>query len=141
MGMKLRIRRWKMFRNNRYLLTVILVVVLFTGCATQHATERIVAFSEANKLTMQNIADAFDTVERKHYEMQVSRIVNDPESFQCDPSKRTIGHFLSPDEIQARMHVLEGIQKYAEKLAMIMGNKQVDQFDERTRDIGKNLTK
>ena len=130
-----------MFRNNRYLLTVILVVVLFTGCATQRATERIAAFSEANRLTMQNIAAAFDTVERKHYEMQVSRIVNDPESFQCDPSKRTIGHFLSPDELQARMQVLEGIQKYAEKLAVIMGNEQLDEFDERTRDFGKNLTK
>ena len=130
-----------MFKNTRYLLTVILAIVFFTGCATQHATERIAAFSEANKLTMQNIAAAFDTVERKHYEMQVSRIVNDPESFQCDPSKRTIGHFLSPDELQARMQVLEGIQKYAEKLAIIMGNEQLDEFDERTRDFGKNLTK
>ncbi|MBM2833209.1 MAG: hypothetical protein HW406_370 [Candidatus Brocadiaceae bacterium] len=130
-----------MFKNTRYFLTVVLALVFITGCATQHATERIAAFSEANKLTMQNIAAAFDTVERKHYEMQVSRIVNDPESFQCDPSKRTIGHFLSPDELQARMQVLEGIQKYAEKLAVIMGNEQLDEFDERTRDFGKNLTK
>lgn len=130
-----------MFKNTRYFLTLVLALVFITGCATQHATERIEAFSEANKLTIQNIAAAFDTVERKHYEMQVSRIVNDPESFQCDPSKRTIGHFLSPDELQARMHVLEGIQKYAEKLAIIMGNEQLDEFDERTRDFGKNLTK
>ncbi len=130
-----------MCKRSKYFFLIILAIGFFSGCASQHATERITAFSEANRVTMQNIAAAFDTVERKHYEMQVSRIVNDPESFQCDPSKRTIGHFLSPDELQARMQVLEGIQKYTEKLAAIMGNEQLDEFDERTRDFGKNLTK
>lgn len=130
-----------MVKRSKSFLIMIFVVVFFVGCASQHATERIIAFSEANKLAMQNIATAFDTVERKHYEMQVSRIVNDPESFQCDPSKRTVGHFLSPDELQARLQVLEGLQKYSEKLAVIMGNEQLDEFDERTRDFGENLTK
>ena len=130
-----------MCKRSKYFFILILAIGFFSGCASQHATERITAFSEANRLTMQNIAAAFDTVERKHYEMQVSRIVNDPDSFQCDPSKRTIGHFLSPDELQARLQVLEGLQKYSEKLAVIMGNEQLDEFDERTRDFGENLTK
>ena len=130
-----------MFKNARYFLTVILALVFITGCATQRATERIAAFSEANKLTMQNIAAAFNTVEQKHYEMQLSKILNEPDSFPCNPDKRKIEHFLNPDELEARLQVLGGIQKYSEKLAVIMGKDQLDEFDKETKDFGKNLEK
>lgn len=120
------------------LASSLIIFLSLAGCANQQAQKRIVAFSDANKLTMQNIADAFSTVNRKHTEMQISRIIDDADSLECGKDTEFKG-FLEPTQLNARLEVLEGLQAYSEKLALIMGNEQLDKFDEATKELGGKL--
>ena len=118
--------------------TVLLIILSgLWGCATQNAAKRIAAFSEATTLVTQNASDAFETVDRKYFDVQVARaVINYDKGF--DP--HSIKPFLNPEELQVRLTVLKGLQRYSEKLSMIMGNEQLDKFDKQTQDLGASLT-
>lgn len=108
------------------------------GCATNNADKRIAAFSEATNLTTQNIANAFDIVERNYYEVQVLRCVvhyDEKQGFQPG----SIKPFFAPEELEARLRVLKGLQQYSEKLALIMSDKQLSAFDKQTKNFGNSL--
>lgn len=126
-----------MYRKNKIVFSFLFAIILFIGCATQDAGKRIAAFSEATNLTTQNIANAFDMVERSYYEVQVLRsVVNyDVRGFQPN----SIQPFLEPEELEARLRVLKGLQQYSEKLALIMGNSQLSAFDKQTKNFGESL--
>jgi hypothetical protein len=118
------------------LLAVALIGLL--GCVTPDAGKRIAAFSNATTLTTQNVTSAFDMVERNYYQMQVAKIVNKYDAEGFNPN--SIQRFLEPEELDARITVLKGLQQYSEKLSVIMGNSQLSEFDKQTKNLGDYLT-
>ncbi len=128
----------KKYLINRLMFLVVLSI-LAVGCASTDSAKKIKAFSDATILTTQNTINAFDMVERNYYDSQVARIAVNYDKDGFNP--KSIEQFLTPSQIEARILVLKGLQKYSEKLSVIMGNEQVDEFDEQTRELGESLTK
>ena len=116
----------------------VLSVFVLVACVASGADKKIAAFSNATTQTTQNVTTAFDMVERNYYEMQVARIVNKYDTQGFNPS--SIERFLKPDELAARITVMKGLQQYAEKLSLIMGNFQTSEFDKQTKNLGASLT-
>src|SRR5881409_1292821 len=83
--------RWKRLRTEEYQhdtdmnslsgarvgLFSFAVALLIAGCSTvdKDAARRIGAFSKAVALTTQNTADAFDTLQRWHFDLEIARVV------------------------------------------------------------------
>lgn len=126
-----------MLRRSKLILPLLVVVLIVVACASQDAAVRIAAFSEATTVTIQNTATAFDMVEQNYYQMQVSRMVAKYDQLGFNPL--SIERFLDPEDLEARLLVLRGLQQYSEKLAMVMGNEQLTEFDEETRELGASL--
>lgn len=130
------------FRNSQLALFVGLCIAFLTvGCSTinENAIKRIEAFSKAAELTSKNTSDAFDLVNRRHFDLRVARIVAEGGWEQLD--SKAIMPFLSPGEVQARKTALNGLEKYAETLSAIMGNEQLDYLDKTTKDLSDSLIK
>ena len=115
------------------------IALLVAGCSTtnKNAAKNIDAFSKAAQLTSKNTSDAFDTVGRRHFDLVVARVVANGGWEQL--STDSIQPFLPPDQIQARKTVLNGLEKYAETLSAIMGNEQLDSFDNATKELADSL--
>jgi len=119
----------------------IILVLLVAGCSSTNkdAAKRIAAFSRAVDLTSQNASEAFDTVERRHFDLKVARVVAEGGWQKLDAD--SIKPFLDPDDVSARLLVLKGLQTYAENLSGIMGNEQLDAYDKATKDLSDSLQK
>lgn len=117
----------------------IAVALLLAGCATadKDAAKRIGTFSRAVALTTQNTSDAFDTLERRHFDLEIARVV--AEGGWQRLSADSIKPFLDPGDAQARLLVLQGLQAYAERLSALMGNEQLDAYDQATKDLSDSL--
>ncbi|MGD0538636.1 MAG: hypothetical protein ABSC03_13430 [Verrucomicrobiota bacterium] len=117
------------------------VALLVAGCSTpsSDATRKITAFSQATDLTTRNTAAAFDTLERRHFELKIARVV--AEGGWEHLNATNLAPFLPPEDVQARLLVLNGLHAYATKLAAIMGNESLDAFDKATTGLGESLGK
>src|SRR6266496_237019 len=115
------------------------VALLIAGCSTadKDAARRIGAFSKAVALTTQNTSDAFDTLERRHFDLEIARVVAEGGWQQLNPER--IRPFLDPGDARARFPVLQGLQAYAERLSAIMGNERLDAYDRATKDLSASL--
>ncbi len=111
---------------------------MLAGCvSTDAALTRINAFSEATTLAAGNTKTAYDTAERKYYDVQVLRSVVSYDTAGFRPDK--FQTLFSADSRQARESVLDALALYGQKLAVMMGNEQLDEFDEATKKFGEGL--
>ncbi len=115
------------------------VALLIAGCSAtdQDAAKKIGAFSKAVALATQNTSDAFDTLERRHFDLEIARVVAEGGWQQLNADR--IKPFLDPGEAQARLLVLQGLQAYAERLSAIMGNEPLEAYDRATKDLSASL--
>src|SRR5882672_1581751 len=115
------------------------VQLMLLGCATDQAALRIGAFATGVGTCTDNVSQAFIEVEDVHSRAQTSGAIITFQTMQCDPD--SIKPFLDPQEVEARMTILAGLKLYAEKLSEVMGNSQLDKFDEQTKAFGESLKK
>src|SRR5437773_5200391 len=120
-------------------LFCIAVALLIAGCSTadQDAAKKIGSFSKAVALTTQNTSDAFDTLERRHFDLEIARVVAEGGWQQLNADR--IRPFLDPGDAQARLLVLQGLQAYAERLSAVMGNEPLEAYDRATKDLSASL--
>jgi hypothetical protein len=110
----------------------------FTGCvSTEVAAKRIQAFSDATTLVANNTKEAFDTAERKYFDVQVQRtVINyDTDGFQLNKFQP----LFSAHSREVRDDVLDSFALYSQKLSAIMGNEQLEEFNEATKKFGEKL--
>lgn len=113
-------------------------LLLLAGCvSTDAALTRINAFSEATTLAASNTKAAYDTAERKYYDVQVLRSVVSYDTAGFHPEK--FQTLFTPETRGAREAVLDALALYSQKLAVMMGNEQLDEFDAATRKFGEEL--
>jgi hypothetical protein len=114
-------------------------VLIFSGCASmdQNAAKKIGAFSAATDLATQNTSAAFESLDHEHFNLTIARDVAEGGWEKLDA--KSIAPFLKPEDLQARILVLQGLQAYAEKLSAIMGNAQMDELDKATQDLSASL--
>jgi hypothetical protein len=124
------------FRDPRVLLSIILVAAS-AGCISPAVHKQVPAFANAVTLATENTKSAFDVVEQEFETAQTARIVvdYDQKGFKAD----MVRPFLRPDDLQVRLDLLNALQEYASKLSDVSSDKQLDQFDEKTRAFGSSL--
>lgn len=138
----MREKRVSYFKNPAILSGVIGlsgIVLFFAGCATPHAQKRIAAFSTALSIATTNTTDAFETVDQKLYLTKVALLVNNYDEKGFNPN--TEMHFLAGQDLAVREEVFKGLQLYAQKLADIMSDAQLKEFDAETKAFGESLQK
>lgn len=131
------------YLKNHFLLSgfagILIVILFLSGCANQLAQKRIVAFSTALSIATTNTTDAFEIVDQKYYQTKVALLVvnYDTKGFKPD----TEMHFLPGEDLAVREKVFEALHQYAQKLADIMSDKQLKDFDAETKAFGTSLHK
>ena len=124
--------------HSAYLVHYIVVALLFSTCVrSPAAAKRIAAFSAATSVAATSTAGAFEAVERSYYQTQVAALTVNYDTSGFDP--KSIRPFLSVDDLEVRSKVLKGLQMYAEKLADIMSDRQLTEFDSQTKAFGQSL--
>jgi hypothetical protein len=120
---------------------VLVIVPLLAACATgaAQAPARIVAFSTATQLAMDNTTTAFQTVEARHTEMLVTRLSVNYDKQPFNPSM--VKPFLSPEALQARQQTFGGLKRYAELLSSVVSDQVLDQYDASTIGLGNALAR
>ncbi|KKO18528.1 MAG: hypothetical protein DCC43_15990 [Candidatus Brocadia sp.] len=115
------------------------VVLFLAGCAAPNAQKRIAAFSTALSIATTNTTEAFETVDQKFYRTKVALLVNNYDEKGFNPN--TEMHFLTGQDLAVREQLFKGLQRYAQKLADIMSDAQLKEFDAETKAFGKSLQK
>ena len=120
-------------------LPVFAALALASGCmqAPSAAPARVAAFSQATALVTENTKNAFDTVERKHYDVQVQRAVLRFDKNGFDPS--SLQPLLKPESREARIQVLDALAAYAQSLSSLMPEEQRARVDTQAAGLAANL--
>jgi hypothetical protein len=123
-------------RDPRPLLPLILVVASI-GCISPAVHKQVPAFANAVTLATENTKSAFDVVEEEYETAQTARIVVDYDKKGFNPDM--VRPFLLPEDLQVRLALLNALQEYASKLSEVSSDKQLNEFDDKTRAFGKSL--
>jgi hypothetical protein len=113
------------------------VVVFSAGCISPAVHKNVPAFANAVTLATENTKSAFNAVEQQYENVQAERIVANYEKQGFNPNM--VQQFLGPEDLEVRLSLLEALQQYAFTLAEVSGDKQLDQFDDKTRALGSSL--
>ena len=125
-------------RTRYFPLTWILSFVAFAvGCISPAVHKNVPAFANAVTLATENTKSAFDAVEQQYENVEAERVVvnYDKQGFNPNMVKR----FLGPEDLELRLALLDALQRYASTLSDVSGDKQLDQFDDKTRALGSSL--
>ncbi|HYL16257.1 MAG TPA: hypothetical protein VEV41_24705 [Terriglobales bacterium] len=116
---------------------ILCALAFAVGCLSPAVHKNVPAFASAVTLATENTKSAFDVVEQEYENVQAERIVvnYDREGFNPNMVKQ----FLGPEDLEVRLALLDALQHYASTLAEVSGDKQLDQFDDKTRALGSSL--
>ncbi|MGO9371631.1 MAG: hypothetical protein ACLQBD_05970 [Syntrophobacteraceae bacterium] len=124
------------------LIVVELVIITFalSGCASAPAINKdIQAFSQSVTITTSNTTAAFEMVDSNYYQLQVAKLVNNYDEKGFNP--KTVTRFLSSNELEIRLQALKAVATYATKIADIMSDNTLNEFDTQTKSFGEALLK
>ena len=108
-----------------------------TGCISPAVHKNIPAFANAVTLATENTKSAFDAIEQQYESVQTERIIVNYDKQGFNPNM--VKQFLSPDDLEVRLALLDSLQRYASTLSDVSGDKQLEQFDDKTRAFGSGL--
>jgi hypothetical protein len=121
----------------RLFIQLLPLLLLANGCISPAAHKSVPAFSNAVALATENTKSAFDAVEEQYESVQAQRIVVNYDKQGFNP--KMVKHFLDPEDLQIRLDLLDALQRYALSLSDLSGDKQLEQFDDKTRAFGASL--
>jgi len=125
-----------MRRSLRTALALVLCTLL-GGCALSPLAKRTASFSATAAAAATDSANAYQVVEDRYYQAQVSALVI---SFDETGFDRTaIKPFMAPKDMQARTDILNGLQGYAELLAEVSGDQPMRDVDTQSKALSSSL--
>lgn len=119
------------------LLCVLPLLWLASACVSPAVHKNVPAFANAVTLATQNTKSAFDTVEQQYEDVQEAQIVVNYDKQGFNP--QMVKQFLAPQDLEIRLALLDALQRYASTLSDVSGDKQLEQFDDKTRAFGSEL--
>ncbi|MFZ2654884.1 MAG: hypothetical protein WAX69_08195, partial [Victivallales bacterium] len=94
-------------------------------------------FSSAVSVTAENNMAAYSEIEKVHQEIELMKTVAEFDSKGFKPEE--MKPFFDNQALKVRRQVLDGLCLYAEKLSAIAGEKQFEEFDAETKELGGSL--
>lgn len=122
---------------HRILVWLLPLLWLANGCVSPAVHKNVPAFANAVTLATQNTKSAFDAVEQQYENVQGERIVVNYDKQGFNPNM--VKPFLDPEDLEVRLALLGALQRYASTLSDVSGDKQLEQFDDKTRAFGSGL--
>ena len=114
----------------------LIVTVVLSGCVKQ-VRSTVPAFAQAAELTSTNVQSALQTVETNYYATNAfTYSVNYDGNW--NPSKIPTS-WLTPEAMNVRVEILEGLKKYASELSGLTGSNDVDQLNKASTAVGQSL--
>src|SRR6266498_2371301 len=122
-------------------LSFVAIVLLLCGahlaCVAPAVHTSVPQFANAVTLATENSKGAFQVVDQKYMEVEADALVVDYERTGFDPRK--VKHLLTSDELQVRIDLLNALQQYAKTLSQVSSDSKLQEFDDQTKALGKNL--
>jgi hypothetical protein len=113
------------------------LLALAAGCSVSPLARRASAFATAATAAAKDTTNAYALVEQTHHDAEVQAMVANFDTQGFDPAK--IKPFMSPQDMEARTKILDGLSKYAEELAYVSGDQPMTDFDTQADAVGKSL--
>src|SRR2546423_9953922 len=100
---------------------LLLALLLLSGCVHRPLKSPIAAFSSAASSAASDSIGAFDAVERGYKQTQINALVlnYDTQGFHPEATQP----FMSEEDRNARVLLLKALQRYAETLSALIGDK------------------
>ncbi len=122
-------------------LSLVAIVLFLCGahlaCVAPAVHTSVPQFANAVTLATENSKGAFQVVDQKYMEVEADALVVDYERTGFDPRK--VKHLLTSDELQVRIDLLNALQQYAKTLSQVSSDSKLQEFDDQTKALGKNL--
>ncbi len=118
-------------------------LVVLNGCTSWDIAKPVKAFNDATTAAMTTTRQAFDATSQIYIRRTVEETIAGypaDHSVLANLSFTNLNPFLSPEHLQARLDVLEGLQKYSERLSALAGNEQLDAFDQQAAALAAKLS-
>lgn len=119
--------------------------VLLSGCGLSPLAKHASAFSTATTAVIDHSEDAYRTANELHVKEQLQHSIYSydyaAENLMVDPRKE-FPPLYTPEEMDARLKILEALKAYADSLVELTGTpskQQSDALDEAASGVGQNL--
>lgn len=124
-------------RHSAALIVFLVVSLLVAACDSEEAARKIAAFSTATTVATSGTADAFAALDESYYQTNIARLVVDYDERGFDPEAAQ--RLLPPEDVEVRLQLLRAVQLYAERMADVMSDDQLAEFDAETKSFGQSL--
>lgn len=124
-------------RKFRSAVVILGLLTVLAGCTISPLGRRTSNFSTAAATTAMETANAYEMVERTHYETEVAALVANYDRDGFQPEK--IKPFLSVKDKETRTRILDGLTRYAETLAEVSGDRPLKEIDTQAKALGESL--
>jgi hypothetical protein len=119
--------------------TCLALCVLVSGCSLTPIARHAVTFSKATNTVIDNSEDAYRAAIKLRHDEQVAAAVY---AYDTDPHwspYKNMAPLLTPDQLQARIQVLDGFKAYAATLVELTGNKHSKDLSTAAAGVGSSL--
>src|SRR5580658_1099214 len=126
------------FRRIRVAAVTLVLILPATGCLSplaKHAT----AFSAATATVIDGSEDAYRAANQLRLREQSAAAVYDYDKNPTWSPYKDFKPLLSPDQLNARIKVLDGLKAYADTLVDLTSNKPSKDLEANAQAVGTNL--
>jgi hypothetical protein len=117
----------------------LILCVLASGCSLTPLAKHAATFSKAANTVIDNSEDAYRAAIKLRHDEQVAAAVY---AYDTDPHwnpYKSMAPLLTPDQLQARIQVLNGLKAYATTLVELTGNQHSNDLNTAAAGVGSNL--
>jgi len=118
---------------------IVTLSVLTTGCSLTPLAKHTAAFSTATTLVIDSSENAYRGANQLRQKEQVAAAVSDYDKNPRWSPYTDVKPLLTPEQLNARITVLEGLKAYAASLVEITGRKSSRGLDTAAAGVGSNL--
>lgn len=115
------------------------MLLWLSGCSLSPIARHAVAFHEATRVVIDSSEDAYAQANRLHHEVMVAKAVTDYDKNTQWSPYTDVKPLLTPDQLDARIKVLDGLKVYSATLVDLTAGKPNPALDAAAAGVGSNV--
>lgn len=117
---------------------VVLPLVLCAGCQ-RVSLQRATAFDRSVSIVGDSVIDGFAQLELEHLELEIDRLLKQYAENPAAANPTAVRSLVGAEHLAARVQIINGLRSYSQGLVELLGDNQLEQFDNETRELGRAL--
>jgi hypothetical protein len=114
-------------------------LLALSGCSLSPMAKHAVAFHDATRVVIDSSEDAYAQANRLHHDVMIGRAVADYDKNPQWSPYTDVKPLLTPDQLDARITVLEGLKMYAGTLVELTAGKPNPALSAAAAGVGSNV--